>query len=176
LPAVQDGSVAGTGGVPSHCTDKKRDYTESAVDCGGECPACGLGFVCNTDTDCGGQSVGCGPQCYCDALTFTCVYNDCYDHKLDGAETDLDCGGALCHPCDLGQHCLVDPDCISTWCDLQTLVCITDHCTDHRTDGDEGDVDCGGPTCPSCLPGQHCNSSADCQSGHFCNGSTKVCQ
>lgn len=42
-------------------------------------------------------------------------------------------------------------------------------CFDGVRNGDETDVDCGGPSCTGCAPGAHCNGSDDCQSGE-CGG------
>jgi hypothetical protein len=39
--------------------------------------------------------------------------------------------------------------------------------------GDETDVDCGGPTCPKCAQGQVCDVNNDCASGSCAGG---VCQ
>jgi hypothetical protein len=35
----------------------------------------------------------------------------CVDGIQNGAETDIDCGGADCVPCSIGEGCLVDSDC-----------------------------------------------------------------
>lgn len=162
--------------VPSHCADQRHDGDETDVDCGGSCSGCGPGSLCRSDPDCGGVAVGCGDQCYCDTATRTCVYNDCYDNKTDALETDFDCGGPLCHPCELGGKCLADRDCLSAACDVVTQACIADQCADGRIDGQESDVDCGGEVCSSCALGKKCNSNLDCPSGHVCGGVTKVCQ
>lgn len=37
-------------------------------------------------------------------------------------------------------------------------------CNNHHLDGDETDVDCGGPLCPACDVGKTCNNSHDCDS------------
>jgi hypothetical protein len=41
---------------------------------------------------------------------------------------------------------------------------ICDQCTDGKKDGDETDVDCGGPTCGPCANGKACIANLDCQS------------
>ena len=42
---------------------------------------------------------------------------DCFDFNKDGAETDVDCGGAECWArCSSGESCLVDSDCASGNC------------------------------------------------------------
>ncbi|MCC6553535.1 MAG: SUMF1/EgtB/PvdO family nonheme iron enzyme [Polyangiaceae bacterium] len=46
-------------------------------------------------------------------------------------------------------------------------------CTDELQNGDETDVDCGGPLCPPCAAGLHCSSGTDCED-RVCDGG--VCQ
>jgi hypothetical protein len=154
--------------------DERRDGTESDVDCGGECAGCGPGKVCYRDADCSVNATGCN-QCACDLNTATCVYDHCSDHKLDADESDLDCGGTRCQPCAPGKSCKADSDCVAPeGCDTLKHICSY-QCADHHRDGAESDVDCGGAVCNSCLTGQACLSSFDCQSGHLCNTSG-VCQ
>jgi hypothetical protein len=137
------------------------------VDCGGACPPCVVGKRCLADGDCLSLA--------CDAATTTCIANQCLDHRQDGDETDADCGGGTCRGCGLGQACLFDEDCAYQACDTLTLRCISNQCADHRLDGLETDVDCGGGGCGPCFVGQSCHSNFDCQAGHLCNGA-KVCQ
>jgi hypothetical protein len=137
------------------------------LDCGGACAPCDLGKRCLIDADC--QSFA------CDADVAKCVLNQCLDHVRDGNETDLDCGGGICKGCELGQACLLDEDCKSQACDAISLQCISNACADHRADGTETDVDCGGGACPSCQPGQKCGFNGDCTPGHVCLGVPKVC-
>jgi hypothetical protein len=42
---------------------------------------------------------------------------------------------------------------------------IDDHCSDGLLNGNETDIDCGGPTCGSCLDGETCVRASDCASG-----------
>jgi hypothetical protein len=137
------------------------------LDCGGACAPCDLGKHCLVDSDCRSFA--------CDAATTTCVQDQCSDDRQDGNETDADCGGGACAPCELGQSCVLDEDCKSQACDAPTLTCASNQCSDHRVDGQESDVDCGGPACGSCAVGKACHTSLDCASGHVC-GSAKVCQ
>jgi hypothetical protein len=44
-------------------------------------------------------------------------------------------------------------------------------CSDSTTNGDETDVDCGGGSCPSCGPGDGCNTASDCTTA-ICQGGT----
>jgi hypothetical protein len=164
--------------VTNHCFDHTFDGNETAVDCGGGvCPACGPGLGCNVDTDCSATARGCDPThggCACDAVSGLCIYSHCFDHKMDYAETDVDCGGP-CSPCVVGNACLGDADCAMQACDGISLKCVMNQCADHRKDGQESDVDCGGINCNSCPVGSHCNNNLDCAAGHVCNA-MHVCQ
>ncbi|MBC7978545.1 MAG: hypothetical protein H7138_26460 [Myxococcales bacterium] len=82
----------------------------------------------------------------------------CQDGAKNGAETDIDCGGA-CGPCADGGACDAPADCRSQVCASQR--CQSPSCSDTRANGDETDVDCGGD-CPACAVGQRCDAPADC--------------
>lgn len=160
---------------PPTCSDGIKNGNETGIDCGGgsyqglpSCPACGLAQHCGVDTDCSSNA--------CDASSLTCVSNQCADHQKDGLETDVDCGGGICAACGLTLHCGVDTDCSSNACDAQSLLCVSNQCTDHRKDGSETDVDCGGSSCQACTAGQHCLTSLDCQAGHVCSAASHLCQ
>jgi hypothetical protein len=147
------------------CDDHVRDGTETDVDCGGSCSPCGPRKSCLRDSDCSATASGCDAPsggCFCDTVSATCVYSHCYDQTLDGDETGPDCGGSACGPCAKGQGCLVDGDCTSQACDGIAFVCDSSQCSDHRVDGDETDVDCGGAVCSACASGQRCMDNFDC--------------
>jgi hypothetical protein len=148
-----DGKVCGATRlcVTASCTD---------VDCGGICPPCDNGKKCEIDGDCASNA--------CDDATHTCVANQCHDQRQNGDETDADCGGSTCPKCELLKSCIESSDCKSDACDFFTLQCVSWQCGDRRQDGVETDVDCGGPSCNSCFPGEACHNSLDCQSGHQC--------
>jgi len=160
--------------VRSHCFDHAIDAGESDVDCGGFCDRCSPGEKCGGDADCSLYATGCD-VCMCDRNTATCVHDHCVDHKLDVDETDVDCGGSKCSECENGKLCRVNSDCVTSACDPTTHRCVSDQCADHRKDGAETDVDCGGGVCPLCGIAKHCSSNFDCVPGHFCNG-TRICQ
>jgi hypothetical protein len=93
------------------------------------------------------------------------------DHHASGDESDVDCGGILCAQCILGQKCNYDNDCTTNACDGNTRVCIVDQCADHRVDGTETDIDCGGANaCSRCTSGRWCKVDSDCQAGLKCEG------
>jgi hypothetical protein len=70
-----------------------------------------------------------------------------------------------------GNPCEQDTDCEFDACDAVIHECVINQCSDHRQDGQESDVDCGGPICNSCTVGRRCQGNFDCQSGHLCSSS-----
>jgi hypothetical protein len=97
----------------------------------------------------------------------------CHDRVVDGAETDVDCGGGTCGGCAAAATCAVPADCQSNACDAGH--CRAPTCSDGVRDGFESDVDCGA-NCTPCALGKVCAVKADCASGS-CNGAiaTGVC-
>lgn len=95
----------------------------------------------------------------------------CTDGIWNGTETDVDCGGGACYPCEPGQSCVDSSDCVSGSC--VGGACQAASCTDGLWNGTETDIDCGGDTCEPCEIGLVCTSSSDCASGFCANG---VCQ
>jgi hypothetical protein len=93
----------------------------------------------------------------------------CEDGKLDGDETDVDCGGVGCAACAVGKICQIGVDCTSGVCIAG--VCMAPSCTDGLKNGTETDVDCGGPSCMPCAVGKHCVSAYQCTSGVCDSGS-----
>jgi hypothetical protein len=91
--------------------------------CGGpDCAPCTGGHKCTTSSDC--TSNICGSNGLCDP-------GDCANGKLDGAETDVDCGGVVtcdpdagapacvrggCPACATGLKCNQNRDCVSNNC------------------------------------------------------------
>ena len=133
------------------CANGAKDPGESAIDCGGVCPACDAGETCSTDADC--VSLDCNDG-FCKAR--------CDDGVKDGLETGIDCGGP-CNDCPEGEGCLEDDDCASEACGVE-LLCLS-HCENAVKDADETDIDCGGLVCSPCGYGATCKVSADCVSG-----------
>src|SRR5262245_33697920 len=94
------------------------------------------------------------------------VASSCTDGVQNGAETDVDCGGA-CSPCADGKGCLRARDCASGSCN-NNLCAASGSCTDGMKSGTETDVDCGGG-CPKCADGKGCAHGEDCQGGTCIN-------
>jgi hypothetical protein len=99
----------------------------------------------------------------------------CFDGILNGDETDVDCGGAVCSQCDPEISC-VPGDCAAPAVCACGLCLMPDEadrcprsCANGIWDGPETDVDCGGEECAPCQRGQRCRSGSDCESG-ICPG------
>ena len=92
-----------------------------------------------------------------------CLVSTCSDDVQNGAETDVDCGGPDCEPCDIDANCEADGDCQSGICG-DDGTCQPPTCSDGVQNGDETDVDCGGSNCEPCENGDSCGANDDCQS------------
>ena len=146
------------------CTDKTLNGLETDVDCGGgTCPTCADGLKCKAKTDC--KSNDCDTSVtpnVCKAAAATCT-----DNTMNGLETDVDCGGGTCPTCADMQKCTAATDCQSGVCDGSTAkTCTPPTCSDSVKNGDESDVDCGGPACTGagkkCADTNGCNEDNDC--------------
>ncbi len=180
------GATGGTtGGGGSACTpvDDGKECTDDV--CENDVPVSNpktIGTACTEDggtvCDGAGTCVGCiddtnctSPQ-VCASATSTCVDPACDDGKLDGSETDVDCGGS-CSPalaCDDLKKCVIDADCKSGVCADDgngQLVCQIPACDDTVANGTETDVDCGGSCAPAnlCADLLNCLVAGDCESG-----------
>jgi len=126
----------------------------------------------------------------------------CDDGFHNGAETDVDCGGGDCPPCDTGEGCILDRDCASDDNPCTSDVCVAGICshpaggTDEICRASAGVCDlaetCNGvsPTCPVdgkrygdtcrpslgiCDPEETCDGvSNDCPPDHYASTDT-VC-
>jgi hypothetical protein len=141
------------GGMPSH----------PPVSAGLTCTQDG-GAMCNG----AGACVQCVGASDCSSHVCTggvCQTASCTDGVNNGDETDVDCGGA-CGPCANGAGCVAPSDCTSGLCtaNVCTAPVVTPSCTDGEHNGDETDVDCGGP-CGPCANGASCVAPSDCESG-----------
>ncbi|MCA9521988.1 MAG: hypothetical protein KC609_13490 [Myxococcales bacterium] len=90
----------------------------------------------------------------------------CSNGKLDGDETDLDCGGS-CSPCADDKICLVDEDCESGFCDAgfcKTPVSVVEYCP-NATNPD----DCDDDGIPNVLEDANGNGIVDLGESDFDN-------
>ena len=70
-------------------------------------------------------SVQSSPFIYEEAMQWEIgVAKTCTDTFQNKDETDVDCGGTICSPCDLGQSCSINNDCVSNNCDAGTCAII----------------------------------------------------
>jgi len=105
------------------------------------------------------------PDADVDPDTSTCHDDDpscaptCDDGVQNGDETDIDCGGTDCAPCELQERCERGVDCVSDTC--IEGICVPSTCTDGVQNGNETDIDCGG-SCRPCTAGQRCEAPVDC--------------
>ena len=74
----------------------------------------------------------------------------CSDGVQNGDETDIDCGGSKCAPCNVVIQGCTDPGAhnYNPQANEDDGSCET--CTDGVQNGDESDVDCGGSLCAPC--------------------------
>ncbi|MBK8253578.1 MAG: hypothetical protein IPK82_13035 [Polyangiaceae bacterium] len=134
---------------------------------GGVCNDAGVCVECLSDADCPAN------EPTCDVGANNCVPATCTDGDKNGTETDVDCGGGVCSPCDVGDDCQQGSDCTSGVCGGGDT-CAAPECNDNVKNGDETDVDCG-DVCPNqCGPGQGCNIDNDCE-GDDCTGQGGTC-
>jgi len=149
------------------CQDGTLNSDEIDIDCGGSCSPCGMGQDCSSGVDCasgfcvGGECVASGSISLCG------------NGERDGDETDTDCGGTYCDPCELDEQCIADSDCLTGFCVFGHCTAYPGTCENGTLDDEESDVDCGGP-CMACATGQACEDDADCMSGS-CNAGTGLC-
>ncbi|MDC0675965.1 lamin tail domain-containing protein [Nannocystis radixulma] len=99
-----------------------------------------------------------------ETTTTTGAVESCQDGEKNGDETDTDCGGASCPACADGSACVNDSDCQGMSCVDNTCGPPAPTCDDAIVNGDETDIDCGGPDCAPCDDDQACQGPADCQS------------
>jgi hypothetical protein len=174
--SVNDGCGGNIDCGTSVCTGNTTCFQGKCCTPAGKCPA----NACGTADD------GCGQKIPCAACTppLTCGFTTpgqcgsmCTDTKMNGAETDVDCGGGTCAKCADQKKCKASSDCTSGVCASQScgLFCNEDRCqaptcSDGVKNGTETDVDCAGSCSTKCRPTQSCGGNADCASGSCTSG------
>lgn len=149
--------------APMTCIDKSKNGAETDVDCGGPtCGKCTVNQSCTVGSDC---DTGLCTAGVCKSIAAP----SCTDSIKNGTETAIDCGGTACNKCAIGLTCATANDCLSATCTGGLCVPAPATCTDRIKNGNETDVDCGGPTCNVCSIGQICLAARDCVSA-TCSG------
>ncbi len=161
LAKTSDGVTIDVEKMPAACQNSVKDAEESDLDCGGQCPGCLDGAVCNANIDC--------LSGFCNGGI--CAVTACDDVVKNGNETDVDCGGGACLPCASGKACVQNSDCVTGSCNYG--VCgEPDGCVDGVLTGAETDIDCGGSCATKCGEGKNCQRTPDCSPGLLCIEST----
>ena len=170
------------------CDDGVQNGQESGVDCGGpDCGACELGESCEASSDCASgyctgevcvdescATIECAPgkSCYravcydacespddCEAGTRcfegACVVQDCDAVECAAEQT---CYRGVCY-----GACSGDESCTEEGAECLDGSCVVPTCEDGLQNGEETDIDCGGPDCEACDPGKMCELNEDCQ-------------
>jgi hypothetical protein len=148
----------------STCFDSKMGEEESDIDCGGPvCPKCTRTLsACRTNSDCASQNCG---------MNFKCLPSSCSNKRLDEDETDIDCGGGVCNPCEHeGDACETSlRDCSSGMiCSPIMHQCVPKSCFNGIRERNESDVDCGPNCLLLCSEGSTCELDNECSS-NFCH-------
>jgi len=107
---------------------------------------------CTTNAECGAD---------------VCIQGGCFpstagDGKVNGTESDVDCGGTAAPPCAEGKRCRAPLDCASDICRDGT--CQPPRPDDGVKNADETGIDCGGSVAPRCADGLGCAADTDCAS------------
>ena len=157
MSGVCSGAMMGkTCQIPT-CSDGIKNHGESDTDCGAVCPMnlCDNGKICLAEGDC--KSAVCTQM----GTNKICQAGECNDGKMNGQETDIDCGGPTCAACGVGKQCKAGTDCIDKICG-SNMKCSAATCSDQIKNEDETDVDCGGMKCAPCADGKSCATGTDC--------------
>ena len=176
---VAAGAVAILVAAPAACIFAPIDYSKESADAG----SCSGELGCLGSTEC--RTVIChGATCesFNSAVDRPIAQNnhDCTKRQCDGNGNVVDVRDPGDIPENDGNACTVEDcdegtspfaaagaACPNGACDGLGH-CAT--CDDGLRDGNETDVDCGGPNCPGC-DGELCSGDpADCQSGHCVDG------
>jgi hypothetical protein len=122
----------------------------------------------------GGGPDGCDPAT-CPGLDEPCLRRVCPGGACGFAPvaSGTACSDSIVGVCDgdgACVECLTTEDCSGDdVCDEHD--CVPKECIDGVQNGQETDVDCGGPLCGKCENGEGCALGSDCDSG-FCDGET----
>lgn len=103
------------------CGDGVKNGNETDVDCGGACARCRNGQTCTGGNDCVSGACGRNRDGGFGSSSF-CRPAHCFNGRLDGDESDGDCGGS-CGVCPSTLRCRSNADCGSGGCNPDTGTC-----------------------------------------------------
>jgi hypothetical protein len=124
---------------------------------------CAPGLLCGTVTNpicCPAGAVpNAVPSCNNNRCGFTCLagFANCSGNPSTGCETNTQSNSQNCGGC--GIACPNGQSCVNGRCQALSS------CVNGIKDGQETDVDCGGPVCQPCSDFQACILNRDCRSG-----------
>jgi len=96
----------------------------------------------------------------------------CTDNAKNGAETDVDCGGDTCDPCENDKGCALAGDCVSGFCAAGTTCAA---CTETANCAEVVVTYCQDGVCTPTLDlGTECVADDNCKSG-FCPSGDGLC-
>ena len=126
--------------VPSQCTDKAKDGTETDIDCGGGCPGCGNTKNCKVSGDC--QSHDCSQSTKtCVSCTTDVCDSGNYCDSASGACTPTLAQGAKCtDPSQCGTGKCVEGVCCDVACASGCQSCLAANQASGGIDGTCGNV------------------------------------
>lgn len=103
-------TAVGTGPGYTYYVRAKKDggISDQSQPVSAECISQDCPVSCTAAVDCSGGYT-------CDYATYICV-SHCTDGIKDGDESDVDCGGQWCAPCQAGQTCNLGYECASGSC------------------------------------------------------------
>jgi len=106
---------AGASGIAGSRGGSGSAGTSGAGGAGGSGASVASGGTGAVAGESGAGAAGSAPCLYPTPVTYP---STCFDGKLSGSETGIDCGGGVCAPCSGTQACVNDADCASGTCTL----------------------------------------------------------
>lgn len=169
------GGLGGQGGQGGHGGQGGDACPSSCTDADGEC----MRGVCQEDGTCRNEAVERGVVCadgVCDGAG-RCVAPSCVDGLWNHAETDRDCGGPDCAPCERGLLCKGDGDCdgdvcVDGRCCESACDALCEACSEAKTGVPNGLC---APITAGTDPDDECGDVAICEA-ESCSGSSGSCE
>jgi hypothetical protein len=126
------------------------------------CTGTGESETIDDDTDPGDDMKEC--------TTDTCVGGTTMHTNVNSGTACAENGGSVCNNAGACVKCITNADCTVAGETCQNGNCNPPGCANAMKDGNETDLDCGGPDCNPCGNGQTCAMDSDCMSNHCVAG------